>query len=74
MPRFESLYGFEDYKLSDMAMVDTTDYYGYVNAKGHWYVLELTETTARYFKGTSGYIANWGNKTNLDYDYFFNIF
>jgi hypothetical protein len=62
------------YKFSDTATVDATDYYGYVDAGGAWYIMELTDTTARYCKGTSGYIANWGNKTILNYGYFHDIF
>jgi hypothetical protein len=62
------------YKFSDSATVDTIDYYGYVDTSGHWYIIELTDTTARYCNGTSDYEANWANKTNLDYDLFYNVF
>ena len=62
------------YKITDIDPTEGNSYFGYVDAGGAWYIMNLTATTARYVKGESDYTAAWGNKGNLNYDYFNNIF
>jgi len=62
------------YKITDIATVGEAQYFGYVNHSGGWYIMKLTETGARYAKGSDNYLTSWGNKLILDYDYFYNIF
>lgn len=62
------------YSISDLDESGTTKYYGYLDADGAWYILQLTSTTGRYIKGTSSYSTNWTNRVSLSYDTFDNIF
>lgn len=64
----------EKYKFSDSATVTATDYYGYIDKDGNWYILQLTDSAARYCSGASDYTTNWGNRIILSYDYFDEIF
>jgi len=62
------------YCLSDKETGGATEYYGYLNKDGGWYILELTTTTARYIKGDSDYTTNWTGRALLVYNYFDLIF
>ena len=62
------------YRLTDMVTGTTTEYYGYTDKDGNWYIMQLTGTTARYCKGAESYTTNWTNRASLSYDYFYNIF
>jgi hypothetical protein len=62
------------YKITDIDPTDGNSYFGYVDKDGQWYIMNLTATTARYVKGTSGYEAAWGGRGGLNYDYFNNVF
>lgn len=60
---------------------DTTiTYFGFVNSKGEWYIMQQVATnsgadlTFKYIKGNSGYTANYALRESLTYDYFYNIF
>ncbi len=73
MPRIEEIYG--GYKISDLDTSGSTQYFGFVNKKGEWYILELTSTAARYCKGDSTYSTNWTNRaTLLVYDTYDSVF
>ena len=61
------------YKITDIDPKEGNSYFGYVDKDGKWYIMNLTATAARYVKGDSGYTTAWGNKGNLNYDYFYNI-
>jgi hypothetical protein len=81
MPRVEIIKGIvpiEGYQLADKDDDASPNYYGFVNAEGHWYILkeELSpgNDTYRYTKGTKDYPTNWANRTTLTYDYFYNVF
>lgn len=63
----------ERYKITDLDS-GSPQYYGYADAEGAWYIMELTNTTGRYVKGDSDYETNWTNRASLTYDYFFNVF
>ena len=62
------------YKITDIDPTDGNSYFGYVDKDGKWYIMNLTASAARYFKGDTGYLAAWAGKGDLDYDYFHNIF
>ena len=62
------------YKITDIDPTDGNSYFGYTDAGGKWYIMNLTTTTARYIKGDSGYLAAWAGKAGLSYDYFYNVF
>jgi len=63
------------YKISDLDMAESPFYFGYVTSLGAWYILKLTDTQARYAKGTTGYSTAWGNrKTSVSYDYYDVVF
>lgn len=49
-------------------------YFSYTDKDGNWYIMKLTTTGARYYKGSSNYTTNWTNHLSLTYDYFYNIF
>ena len=62
------------YKVCDMDDTGATKYYGYADRHENWYIMELTDTTVRYIKGSGTYVTNWNGRTLLVYDYFFNVF
>jgi hypothetical protein len=64
----------KNYHISDLDEDGSTQYYGYVDKDANWYIMQKTDTTARYFKGDSNYTTNWGNRGTLGYDYFYTIF
>jgi len=53
-------------------------YYGYVDVDGGFYILKedrsVTPNTYRYFKGDSGYPANWAARAAKTYQYFYEVF
>jgi hypothetical protein len=60
----------DGYKITDL----DTGYYGYTKADGGWYIMQLTDTAARYVKGDTNYETNWTGRAGLNYGLFFNIF
>lgn len=63
------------YKVSDLDEAGATKYYGFLDKDGNWYIIQLTATAARYFKGSTGtYIASWAARVGLAYNYFDVIF
>ena len=69
---------FENYKLSDKDDDASPNYYGYVNRKGEWFIMEETISpgadTYRFAVGKSDYTTNWNDRTNLTYKYFYEVF
>jgi len=63
-----------DYSITDLDTAAATQYFGYVNKGGNWYIMQLTGTTARYIKGDTGYSGNWTNRASLTYGYFYEVF
>jgi hypothetical protein len=51
-------------------------YYGFINKEGAWIIMQedTSGNSFRYAKGDSKFPANWGNRENLKYDYFYNLF
>lgn len=72
MPRVSSLY--PEYKISDLDSEGATAYFGYVDGRGGWYILKLTNTEARYTKGRDEYTTNWTNREHLNYGRFDEVF
>lgn len=65
----------DGYKITDIDD-SSPSYYGFVNKDGGWFIQKEDDTTGayRYTKGSSGYSANWSNRSSLTYDYFSNVF
>jgi hypothetical protein len=59
-----------DYKITDF----DNEYYGYTKANGEWYIMKITDTSARYAKGDTDYETNWAERASLSYGLFFNVF
>ena len=73
MPRVSSLY--PEYKISDLDTGGATEYFGFVDGRGGWYILKLTATEARYAKGRDDYTTNWTNRaTTVTYGRFDEVF
>lgn len=48
-------------------------YFGGTAEDGDWVVIKDTQTITLYATGSGDYLANWGNKENLDYKYFYEL-
>lgn len=72
MPRTEGIN--PEYKISDLDSVASPEYYGYVDKRGQWYIMRLTDTEARYSKGTDNYSTAWANRANLVYSQYNEVF
>jgi hypothetical protein len=62
------------YKITDIDPTEGNSYFGYLDAEGKWYIMNLTVTTARYIRGDDHYADSWGIRGSLNYDYFSNVF
>lgn len=62
------------YKITDLDTTAATQYFGYTNASGNWYIMQLTSSAARYIKGDGGYSSSWTNRATLTYQYFNLVF
>lgn len=65
----------DEYKISEIddGMIS---FYGFINKNGNWLIMreDTQENSFRYAKGESGFSNNWGNRSNLKYDYYHNLF
>ena len=64
----------EKYKFSDTKTITATDYFGYLDKDGNWYILQLTTAAGRYASGGSAYAANYALADSLTYYYFNEVF
>lgn len=64
------------YYYSDTKTDGSTLYDGYVDRDENWYIRREDTSTGeiRYVKGSGDYVNNFNNRTNLDYNYFYNVF
>jgi len=64
------------YQISDDDQGEDTQYRGFLDKDGNWYIQRyvISTGTYRYFAGTSDYTTNWTNRASLAYDYFNVIF
>jgi len=62
--------------ISDMDESGDPSYYGFLQETGVWRILEINtaNSTFRYAMGSNAYTTNWGNRTNLEYGYYNNVF
>ena len=76
MPRINIDGVIDSYRISDIDDAGDPQYYGFLDKYGNWYILQMTDTTARYTKGDtySDYATNWANRVSLSYDYFHVVF
>jgi hypothetical protein len=65
----------DGFQISEIDEGDTF-YCGYTNKLGNWYIMkqDLDTGAFRYVRGVSGFPENWSNRSNLHYDYFYNVF
>lgn len=65
----------DGYNITQEASTGNTDYFGFTNKSGAWYILRVDNSgNYRYTKGSSDFATNWTDRTSLTYDYFDNIF
>jgi len=64
------------YNISEIDDSGTTTYYGFTNKSGGWLIMrEDTDSTSfRYAKGNVDFPTAWAGRTNLKYDYYYNLF
>jgi hypothetical protein len=62
------------YKVSDIDTSTSTQYFGFIDYNGNWYIIKFdtTANTIRYAAGSasSSYATNWTNRTTLTYTYY----
>jgi len=71
LPRYMIL---QDYALTDIDDTTSTEYYGYTDKNGNWYIKQITSSAMRFIRGTSSYATNWTGRAGLTYGYFYDIF
>lgn len=55
------------YKFSDADDDDSTKYYGYISKSGSWYIMRVTDESARYKFGAREYEKMWGLRRGHQY-------
>jgi len=66
----------DKYAISRDDSTTTTEYYGFVDITGAWYIMKIDTTTGIYLyaKGTTNFMVEWGNRaTTVVYDEFNNL-
>ena len=65
-----------EYVNSDSDTDQEPEYWGYVDRFGNWFIEEINRTngTYRFARGPNNYSANWTNRTDLDYKYWYEVF
>jgi hypothetical protein len=62
------------YKVSDIDTSTSTQYFGFIDYNGNWYIIQFNTTanTVRYAAGneSNSYSTNWTNRTSLTYTYY----
>lgn len=61
------------YEIADLDE-GTISYYGYIATDGKWFIKQITSTTIRFCKGSTGYITAWSNRSSQVYQYFNDVF
>jgi hypothetical protein len=76
MPRVNLDGTIGEYRINDLDESGATKYYGFTDRYGNWYILQMTDTTARYARGDSNtnYTQAWANRTSLSYNYYHEVF
>lgn len=62
----------EQYNLSDWDDSGDPEYYGFLDKSGNFIIVEINETdsTVRYYSGSSNYSTAWTNRISQSYDDF----
>lgn len=55
------------YSLSDIDDSTSTEYYGYEDADGAWYIKKFASNAFTFVKGASGYSTAWTNRASQTY-------
>jgi hypothetical protein len=65
----------DGYQISEIDDNDIS-FLGYINTKGQWYIMKGDGETGsfRYTKGDTDFSGNWGNRENLTYAYYHELF
>lgn len=53
--------------LSNIDDATSTEYYGYEDKDGNWYVKKLASNSIKFATGATDYATNWTNRTSLTY-------
>ena len=66
---------FGRFVASDETNTGTTDYYGFIDKDGRWYIMkyDITNGTMRYFEGLNGYTTGWTDRASHKYIYFYEL-
>ena len=64
----------DEYMPSDIESGGATEYFGFIDADGRWYIMKKTSTAIRYTAGGASYSTNWTNRAALSYDYWDAVF
>lgn len=65
----------DGYQISEIDEGENT-FCGFTNPKGSWFIMKEESQTGsfRYIKGESNFPDSWGNRENLNYGYFHQVF
>jgi len=60
------------YAVSDIDTAANQKYYGFLNSKGNWYIMNENTTAGsfRYALGATGYTANWAGRSTGTYSHY----
>lgn len=57
----------DSYALSNIDDSTSTEYYGYEDKDGNWYIKKLASNALTFAKGSSGYTTAWTNRASQTY-------
>lgn len=57
----------DSYALSNLDDTTSTEYYGYENASGAWYIKKVTSTAITFVAGASNYSTAWTDRATQTY-------
>ena len=61
----------EGYSIAESDEVGDPSYYLSIDENGNWYILQITGSSYRYYRGSNNtsYTDAWTNRASLSYDY-----
>jgi len=76
MDVFRSPQLMEGFIVHDLDTASDPKYYGYVNTRGAWYIMEENTAagTFRFARGLSDYSTSWTARAGLTYEYLNEVF
>jgi len=60
------------YKAAEIDDAASPNYFGFITARGEWYILKMTTAAPkqlRFAKGASDFATSWTGRAGLSYDY-----